>query len=88
MTERKRPPVPDDVWTSEQVAVYFQISERTLRDWRDRDATFPQQLDLSVGRAADRARRGSPTAANDHPAPHLGPALAVLTVVQPGSDGS
>lgn len=46
MTERKRPPVPEDVWTSEQVAIYFQISERTLRDWRDRDATFPQQLDL------------------------------------------
>jgi predicted DNA-binding transcriptional regulator AlpA len=50
MGERVRHPVPDEVWTAEQVAEYFKVTERTLRDWRDRDATFPQPLDLP-GRA-------------------------------------
>ena len=42
--------VPDDVWTAEQVAAYFKVAERTLRQWREVDATFPQPLDLP-GRA-------------------------------------
>lgn len=50
MAERVAPAVPDDIWTAEQVAVYFKVTERTLRDWRDRDVTFPQPLDLP-GRA-------------------------------------
>jgi len=50
VTERVRPAVPDEVWTAEQVARYFKVTERTIREWRDRDASFPQPLDLP-GRA-------------------------------------
>ena len=50
MSKPLRHPVPDEIWTAEQVATYFKVTERTLRDWRDRDATFPQPLDLP-GRA-------------------------------------
>lgn len=38
--------VPDDVWTQEQVAAYFKVSDRTIREWREVDATFPPPLDL------------------------------------------
>lgn len=40
------PALPDELWTSEQVAAYFKVAERTLRQWREVDATFPQPLDL------------------------------------------
>jgi hypothetical protein len=38
--------VPDDLWTLDDVAAYFKVRERTIRDWRDHDATFPAPLDL------------------------------------------
>lgn len=38
--------VPDDLWTTEEVAAYFEVTDRTIRDWRQQDATFPLPLDL------------------------------------------
>lgn len=38
--------IPDDMWTLEQVAAYFKVTGRTIRDWRDLDATFPLPLEL------------------------------------------
>lgn len=36
----------DHLWTAEDVAEYFQVTARTIRQWRDVEATFPQPLDL------------------------------------------
>lgn len=38
--------VPDDLWTVEQVAAYFKVTARTIREWREVDPTFPASLDL------------------------------------------
>ncbi len=38
--------VPDDLRTIAEVASYFRVCERTIREWRDLDATFPAPLDL------------------------------------------
>lgn len=38
--------VPADLWTTEEVAAYFQVTDRTIRDRRQQDATFPLPLDL------------------------------------------
>lgn len=37
---------PLHLWTVGDVAEYFRISERTLREWRELDPTFPMPLDL------------------------------------------
>lgn len=34
------------LWTVGDVADYFRIAERTLREWRELDPTFPLPLDL------------------------------------------
>lgn len=36
----------DELWTIEDVADYFKVTPRTIREWRDIEATFPQPLDL------------------------------------------
>lgn len=36
----------EQLWTALHVAEYFRVSERTLREWRDADPTFPLPLDL------------------------------------------
>lgn len=36
----------DELWSPEDVAAYFKVSDRTIRDWRAHDATFPRPLDL------------------------------------------
>lgn len=46
MAERGVRVVPDDVWTTEQVAAYFKVAERTIRQWRAVDASFPEPLAL------------------------------------------
>jgi predicted DNA-binding transcriptional regulator AlpA len=38
--------VPDDLWTAEQVASYFKVTPRTIREWREVDPTFPACLEL------------------------------------------
>lgn len=39
---QRRAIVPsDDVWTVEQVASYFKVAPRTIRQWREIDPTFP-----------------------------------------------
>ncbi len=38
--------VPDDLWTIAEVVSYFRVCERTIREWRDLDPTFPAPLDL------------------------------------------
>ncbi len=38
--------VPDDLWTIDQVAAYFKVTARTIREWREVDPTFPAPLDL------------------------------------------
>lgn len=38
--------VPDDVWTMEQVAAYFKVTPRTIREWREVDPSFPRPLEL------------------------------------------
>lgn len=35
-----------ELWTVEEVADFFRISNRTLREWRELDPTFPLPLDL------------------------------------------
>lgn len=71
MVQRSLPAVPDEIWTAGQVAQYFKVTERTVREWRDRDATFPEPLGLP-GRALrwyvqdvtdwTRSLRGEPAA--------------------------
>lgn len=46
MAQRAARAVPDEIWSAEQVAAYLKLIERTIRDWRERHATFPQPLDL------------------------------------------
>ncbi len=45
-TELEAKSVPDDLWTVEQVATYFKVTARTIREWREIDPTFPTPLDL------------------------------------------
>lgn len=35
-----------ELWTVDDVADYFQVTPRTVREWRSIEATFPQPLDL------------------------------------------
>lgn len=37
---------PDDVWTIEDLAAYFKVTRRTIREWRETDPTFPRPLEL------------------------------------------
>lgn len=53
---RARAEVPDDLWTVDDVAAYFKVTARTIREWREVDATFPAPLDLP-GRSVRWYRR-------------------------------
>lgn len=35
-----------DLWTVDDVAAYFRVTTRTVREWRTVEATFPPPLDL------------------------------------------
>lgn len=36
----------DQLWTVDDVAAYFKVAPRTIRDWRAMEATFPPPLEL------------------------------------------
>lgn len=36
----------DGLWTVDDVAAYFRVTTRTVREWRTIEATFPAPLDL------------------------------------------
>jgi len=36
----------NDLWTIDDVAAYFRVTPRTVREWRAQEATFPQPRDL------------------------------------------
>lgn len=36
----------EDLWTVDDVAAYFRVTTRTVRQWRAVEATFPAPLDL------------------------------------------
>lgn len=51
-----------DLWTVDDVAAYFRVTTRTVREWRAVEATFPAPLDLpgrSVRCTARRDRLGA-----------------------------
>lgn len=38
--------VTGELWTIDDVASYFKVTARTIREWCELDPTFPRSLDL------------------------------------------